>query len=43
MVFIVYKNDKVLGRIIAKDLNEAEKSANKKWKFWTDLYIKKDK
>ena len=40
MIFTVYKGNKKLGRIIAKDLEEAEKVANKKWKFWTDLYIK---
>lgn len=43
MIFTVYKGNKVLGKIEAKDLDEAEKIGNKKYPDWTEIYIGKKK
>jgi hypothetical protein len=42
MIFTVYKGNKVLGKIEAKDLDEAEK-IGKEDPDWTEIYIGKKK
>lgn len=43
MLFTVYKNNKKLGTIQAKDLDEATKKANKEYPEHTEVYIGKKK
>ena len=44
MTFTIFKGKKKLGTIQAKNLNDAEKVCNKKYKEWSEIYIgnKKD-
>jgi hypothetical protein len=39
--FTVYIKDRKVGRVRAKDLEEAAKEADKRWKTWTDIYVVK--
>jgi hypothetical protein len=41
MIYTVYKGDRVLHRIQAESLEEAEKISNEKFPKWTEIYIGK--